>query len=189
MQMIKEQKVDSGFVRPAIGKPHVASSVFDAEHDSPIVGKFYNVRCAKMDYSGKIEYVPIIGIEHADAQFGVNFKHFHIDGRFKSNYVDENGFTNSILSTDGVANSAFIGKFRGIEIRRRKCLRLTTGIKPPKIKGKYTAWYNSMIGKSCKGKKCPHLGTEMVERDGRLICPIHKLQGCPSTLQIIEYAD
>lgn len=50
-------------------------------------------------------------------------------------------------------------------------------------------WYNSFLGKSCAGKKCPHLGTTMIEQEGKLVCPLHKLQGCLKTLKIIEYAD
>ncbi len=170
-------------------KPIVGGSVFDNENQIPIVGKYYNVRCALMEYNGKIEAVPIIGNEHKDIQFGVNFSHFHIDGRFKSEMIDENGFTNSILPTDKTTSTGYYGTFLKVEIRRKKCVRLTTGIKPPRIKEKYIEWYNTMIRKSCKGKKCPHLGTTMLEVNGQLVCPLHKLRGCQTTLKIIEYAD
>ena len=175
-------------------KPIVGGRVFDNENDTPILGKIYNVRCAKMQYdSGKIHYVPIIGKSHLDKQFSVNFEHYHIDGRFKSNLVlNSNGYTNSILPINKKEYSHnYYGTFLGIEIKRKKCIRLTTGIMPPKEaqdkNSNYMKWYNSFIGKSCKGKKCPHLGTTMFEVDGRLVCPLHKLQGCLTSEKIIEY--
>jgi uncharacterized Zn finger protein (UPF0148 family) len=43
-----------------------------------------------------------------------------------------------------------------------------------------------MIGKSCKGKKCPHFGANMIEKNGELVCPIHNLKGDLKTLKIVK---
>lgn len=165
------------------------SNVFDNENETPVVGEYYNVMCAVMDKNGKTEAIPVIGKEHKDIQFGVDYTHYHIDGRFKSRMVDQNGLTNSIIPTEKEVSPGYYGVFTGIKVRRKKCIRLSIGIKPPSRKELYMTWYNSMVGKSCKGKKCPHLGTTMLEVNGHLVCPLHKLQGCPSTEKIISYAD
>ncbi len=159
------------------------------------IGKFYNVRCALMirQKNDVHYYMPVIGVAHEDT-FAALGKHYHIDGRFVGkegelvNFKD--GFTNQVCEcvphkTDPYR--MFVGQ---IVIRRRKCKRLITGVNPPKEAfkyGKYAEWYNSMIGKSCKGKKCPHYGTTMQERGGKLICPLHNLIGCPTTEKIIPY--
>jgi len=65
-----------------------------------VVGKMYNVRCAEvknMFNHNTYAFVPVIGEKHKDPQFGVNFQHYHIDGRFAGENdifpVDENGKT------------------------------------------------------------------------------------------------
>lgn len=45
---------------------------------------------------------------------------------------------------------------------------------------------NVEVGKSCKGKKCPHFGTTMIEKDGVLICPLHNLKGSLKTSKIVK---
>lgn len=154
-----------------------------------VVGKFYNVRCAEIKNCNDVTFafVPVIGEKHKDAQFGVDFSHIHIDGRFageKDYYnVDADGKTNMILQFDKAGDwSNYVYQ---IVIKRRKCKRLTTGIKPPEKAEKYNKWYDSMVGKSCKGKKCPHLGTTMREENGQLICPLHNLKGCPTSEVIV----
>lgn len=152
------------------------------------VGKHYFVPCAKMAVYEHYIYVPILGKPHADPQFNVRHEHYHIDGRFASEglyKVDKHGKTNSIIAVKGI-------DFHGIEVIRMTCKRLTTGIDPPKrpinnqhIGGAYYAWYDSMVGKSCKGKRCPHLGTLMHEQNGVLICPLHNLKGSKETELII----
>ncbi len=161
--------------------------VFDHEIDTPIVGEFYNVRCAIIENECKEIHVPIIGKAHTDAQFKVNHEHYHIDGRFTDFYVDSEGKTNVVLTTD--ADYSF-EKIKGYSIKRRKCRRLTTGVKPPETM-RYTHsechdWYKGMVGKSCLGRKCPHLGTKMIEVNGRLECPLHKLQGSIETETILD---
>jgi len=161
------------------------------------VGKFYNVRCAKMirhanDFT---YYMPIIGIAHDDNSFSSIGKHYHVDGRFVGKHEGQfiafdKGFTNNVCEFDGPFHKEnpyrmFVGD---VVVRRRKCKTLLTGVKPPDEaykKGKFAKWYNSMIGKSCAGKKCPHLGTTMHERDGKLVCPLHNLIGCIETEKII----
>jgi hypothetical protein len=190
---------DSTNALPCVQAP-VSRSVFDNELDSPIVGKFYNVRCAKLTkHDSTVVFVPIIGELHSDAQFNVKHPHYHIDGRFvkefqsKVVYVDELGKTNQVLCE----HYGFIGKtyFAKLEIviKKKKCRRRTTGINPVSPQGSisqmYNDWYKTYLGKSCKGKKCPHLGTTMLEVDGRLVCPLHKLNGCKTSEKIVDYVD
>jgi hypothetical protein len=155
-----------------------------------IVGKFYNVRCAevKNNFNHKtFAFVPVIGEKHKDPQFGFDLAHFHIDGRFSTEKdiypVDALGRTNSVLAFE--KDSSRMHYIYQIVIKKRKCRRLTTGIKPPPQSETYNKWYDSMVGKSCKGKKCPHLGTKMREENGQLICPIHNLKGCPTSEVIV----
>lgn len=169
------------------------------ENTDVVVGRFYNVRCAHLESDNEtIYYVPVIGHAHKDPQFGINTEHYHIDGRFinrkSARYqVDESGKTNKIISIDNVWT---VDQFKGIVVRKLRCKRTTTGIIPPKIGEldyfgkqlgeKYHTWYASMVGKSCKGKKCPHLGTMMKETNGVLVCPLHNLHGCVKTEKIIK---
>lgn len=154
-----------------------------------VIGKFYLVKCAVMlQHSDGKYYVPIIGNLHKDPQFSVEREHYHIDGRFAKHdgcgqlyTVDAEGKTNGVV----VPESAY--RFYGIEIRKMKCKRRSTGLKPPlpgtkdfygrEVGAKYWKWYKSMVGKSCKGSRCPHLGTQMSEQNGVLVCPLHDLHG------------
>ncbi|WP_425438149.1 Rieske 2Fe-2S domain-containing protein [Mucilaginibacter yixingensis] len=49
---------------------------------------------------------------------------------------------------------------------------------------KYHAGYKSFTGQVCAGRRCPHFGTEMLEKDGTLVCPMHGLKANPATLVI-----
>lgn len=154
------------------------------------VGKYYNVPCAELRNcnGGLIEYVPIIGGLHKDIQFGVTFKHYHVDGRFvygkRYINVDNDGKTNQILvPKQSVKN--YDNYVSAVVIKKKMCKRLTTGIDPPPKAKQYHQWYTSMIGKDCKGKKCPHLGTTMLEHNGKWICPLHNLFGDPKTETIV----
>lgn len=140
------------------------------------IGRFYLVRCAEHRNENGVflGYVPVIGELHRDPQFGFTSPHIHVDGRFRSSLVDENGRTNSVITPESEKMNTH---FSAIVLKRRKCIRLTTGVKPPWIAQKYWQWRDSMIGKSCAGKKCPHLGTTMHEIDGELVCPLHSLRG------------
>lgn len=146
------------------------------------IGKFYTIKCVELLNSNgkKFDVVPVIGEPHRDPQFGIDIKHYHVDGRFipKNSYLPhEHGKTNNVVwcKDDRYHMNVYAGK----EVfRRLKCKRLSTGIIPPKNSPKFQDWYNSFVGKSCKGKKCPHLGQEMIEENGVLVCPLHNLKGC-----------
>ena len=146
-------------------------------HTKVEVGKFYTVKCAILKKRNGTFCVPVIGKPHKDPQFGVDVLHVHIDGRFMD-FNDElfvwQGRTNAIVTIDLAIAKYPLVKFT---TRRLKCKGLDTGIKPPDEATKYWKWYKKQIGKSCKGKKCPHLGAIMHEIDGKLVCPLHNLQG------------
>lgn len=156
------------------------------------VGKYYLVPCAKQSNNGAVWFTPVIGPEHADKQFVFTKKHYHIDGRFSGpeQGVNENGRTNLIIctETDKMEWPLNIRKFEGIEWKRRKCKRLTTGIIIGGTPPLYKEWYKSYVGKSCAGKRCPHLGTQMHEAPGgKLVCPLHNLIADKETEIIINY--
>lgn len=151
------------------------------------VGKMYTVECAGYETpAGRVYWVPIIGPKHSDGQLGVKEQHYHVDGRFTNMYVNQLGQTSTVLHVDHAREHRFIG----IEKRRKKCQRLTTGLPVPKgilrADNLYSRWYKSMIGKSCKGRKCPHYGQKMITVKGRLECPLHGLVGDPEKEVIIE---
>lgn len=144
---------------------------------SLIVGKYYNVPCAALQYYDGLKLLPIIGIEHADPQFDFKEKHYHYDGRFSNYGID--GRANEVIETSGRRTEY---KFLGIVVRRRKCMRLNTGLIVPDTTWEmnnhwFVLWYKSMLGKSCAGRKCPHLGTIMESKNGVLVCPLHNLHG------------
>lgn len=146
-----------------------------------------------------LSYIPIIPILHKDKQFGVDIKHYHHDGRFAftadkslGNFmVDDKGKTNHIIYDDPKFQGG--NKVLRIVYKQKECIRLTTGIKPPRRNTKhykeggkkYHEWYQSMIGQSCAGKRCPHLGAIMIEEKGKLVCPLHKLKGNIKTEKVI----
>ena len=161
------------------------------------VGKYYKVVCAILlsPDSGRIDYIPVIGAIHNDKQFGVEYDHIHVDGRFMSDSVDyrvKSGRSNMIIDVNKDMAHATSSVFYGLCVKRRKCRYENGGINPP-AKGLtftfgsklYWNWYDSYIGKSCKGKKCPHLGTKMQEKEGKLFCPLHNLEGCIKSEKII----
>ena len=169
---------------------------FDESTDL-VVGKYYNVLCAKLtDVFGEQRTVPIIGPEHKDVQFGFKDSHFHIDGRFTkgqgtnerfSNYdTTDKGYTAGVVSRQWVMEDSVIT----FCVLRKKCRRLTTGVYrpdiPPPIRG-FADWHKNYIGKSCKGRKCPHYGTHMLEVNGSLLCPLHHLKGDIETETIIAF--
>lgn len=72
---------------------------------------------------------------------------------------------------------------------------MTTGIDPPSRQvseygrnnlDKYQQWKESYEGKSCYGKRCPHLGTTMLDLGTHYECPLHKLKGNKKTNKIEE---
>lgn len=71
----------------------MVKKIFDAQNELPIPGKYYWVMCAvlRRDNNKELRYIPIIGIDHADPQFGVTYRHFHVDGRFSNSWTDKKG--------------------------------------------------------------------------------------------------
>lgn len=155
------------------------------------VGKTYKVRCIELLNQNDVVFavVPIIGELHRDPQFGVDQFHYHIDGRFAANNCPiphTDGKTNSVVWAGDRTEYWPPYKTGNIVYRRLKCKRESTGIVPPE-KGKYQDWYSSFVGQSCKGKRCPHLGQEMIEENGLLVCPLHNLKGCPEKEVIVPF--
>lgn len=147
---------------------------FDNDNKIPEVGKFYRVRCIYW----RSEWVVIIGNLHVDKSFGPKLQHYHIDGRF----------SNGITNTEGKTNEAIFEPYGQLKIviRKKKCIRSTTGSNPPLTSTEYWRWYDTMEGKSCAGKKCPHMGATMLLNNGILVCPLHNLRGCPEKEIIIQ---
>lgn len=157
------------------------------------VGKFYLVACAQPKDKPNV-FVPVHPLHHKDPQFAITVAHYHFDGRFHASkghgIFFRNGRTNRVMATerDNEYSHAEVWDVN-IVYRRRKCIRETTGVMPPRKRegqsDKYWDWYMPYVGKSCKGRKCPHLGVTMRERDGVLECPLHGLIGNKSTEKII----
>lgn len=157
--------------------------------DNCIVGKEYLVAHAKIKFSnsGVTIHVPIIPLKHADPQFGFKKDHYHIDGRF--DYKDAivfgkfyivGGLTNQIICLNEFGPEwEYPYKLLAIEYLVKKCLRKKTGIDPPKNSLVYNEWYDTYLGKSCAGKKCPHFGTQMITVKGKTFCPLHNLHADP----------
>lgn len=151
------------------------------------------VYCAEMvSYCGtETIYVPIINILHSDPQFGVSIKHYHIDGRFATQRINQeynivDGKTNFIIHAENTAN--YKGNFVKVVLKPKVCKRLSTGILPPITvrSKKYWEWYDQMMDKEVKGDKCPHHGTLMLDRGNKLVCPLHGLHVCKTTKKVIK---
>jgi len=170
-----------------------------------VVGKYYKVPCAQVmiiSFAGKetgtVYNVPILGVEHADKTFPFTKRHYHIDGRFCKRGDDEidaytvtkDGKTNVIVITDNEYLEGRWANFRFSRIVYKNIVAksTTTGLDFSKkeVPEKIADWQKKMIGKSCAGKRCPHLGTTMHESDGFLVCPLHNLRGDIHTEKIIE---
>jgi len=93
----------------------------------------------------------------------------------------QNGYTATIILTEGTA----MYDFNGLVTQPLVCTQAETGLAIPPGNEKYAKWYAGYIGQSCAGKKCPHLGTEMMPRDGRLVCPLHGLMADIHTLKVL----
>jgi len=153
------------------------------------VGKNYLILCAELEWKedNRIYYVPVIGLLHSDPAFNFPNEHFHIDGRFEVHpriahqFQIVDGYTSVVLLTEGTG----LYEFKSFLQLPLKCVRSETGLTVPPDNEKYWTWYQTYIGKSCKGNKCPHMGTEMIEEDGKLKCPLHALCADIKTLKII----
>lgn len=171
-----------------------------------VIGKYYLVAHAVLLFDGddKEYHVPVLPHLHSDPQFGKagEFEHYHIDGRFiRSKHmdtwfdIDDDGKTNQVVYIQN--EFPYLGNYivKTVLFKKCKCKRLTTGVKPPvkypfTIDHPYLKWYNGFIGKQCKGKKCPHFGTTMIDNgNGLLVCPMHDLHADGLTQKIIEHPE
>ena len=178
-----------------------AGVLFVSENENVIIGKMYDVKCAKMSNGRNSYFVPIIGEAHNDNQFGFVDKHHHIDGRFATKRNIDQLWINDFGETATVCSYKPSNAYYTIEsivVRKMKCRKTTTGLNVPNRDKldfwgqpkaeKFWEWSDTMMGKSCKGKKCPHLGTMMVEQNGMLVCTLHNLQGCIKSEVIVSVA-
>lgn len=167
-------------------------------HTSFIKGERYRVSCAEIRLvcDGQIHFVPVFDHLHADPQFGFPHKHYHIDGRFylhpniQHTFQVNNGHTAMVI-TPGKSSTY---EFLAIGFHDLLCVETTTGLvipthptkqQKPKL-DQYKAWYQNFIGQKCEGRKCPHFGTEMLERSGQLVCPMHHLTADLQTQIIVK---
>jgi len=160
------------------------------------VGNFYDVPCAEILMSdGRNYFIPVFDLLHTDKQFGFPHEHYHIDGRFHVHprmhheFSLHAGHTSAVIVPNGQGY-----KFVGIVTKNVKCERLQTGIvipqqptekQRPKV-DLYEKWYQGYVGITCHGRRCPHLGTEMLEKNGKLVCPLHNLTADLQTLKVSD---
>jgi hypothetical protein len=154
------------------------------------IGGKYEVTCARLRWreDGRVYYVPVIDHLHADSQFGFSDQHYHIDGRFEMDarmrhyFRLADGYTSSVVLENGTAYVLI-----DIVIRTLACTGNLTGLRLPNSDehtALYQRWYGTYVGRECKGRRCPHFGTEMIVQDGMLVCPMHNLTADPETLLI-----
>lgn len=162
------------------------------------IGEYYWRPCAEIMTipDGRIYYIPVFDHLHSDRQFDFPDEHYHIDARFemeprmKQQFNCWNGYTAAVIVPKGLSTYSFLS----IAKTKVKCERQDTGLRIPESPNekqllkveKYKNWYNSFIGKKCEGKLCPHYGTEMLEKDGLLVCPMHNLSADLHTQRIIK---
>lgn len=160
------------------------------------VGQAYEITCAKirMKEDGRVYAIPVFDQAHTDTQFNFPHRHYHIDGRFeihprmKHRLNIEGGLTRTVILPDG-SNTY---DFAGLVTHTLKCERVETGLSfpghttSPEGLALYEQWYAAYIGSYCRGRKCPHLGTNMLENGGVLVCPMHNLTANGETLRVIE---
>lgn len=165
------------------------------------IGKSYEVTCAELQWKGDglLFYIPVFDHLHADPQFGFPHEHYHIDGRFEIHprmrhwFKIIDGHTLTVI----VKNNKGSYRFLKLVKRRLRYERTATGLlfsqqqeeAPTENLLKYREWYKTFVGSSCKGRHCPHYGTEMLETDGLLVCPMHHLTADLGTMQIILSGD
>lgn len=153
------------------------------------VGKFYRVPCLLVEggFDG-LDWVPVIGPKHADAELGVDFEHFHIDWRF----VPERFFFHSnhvrgtphgrIISTDLPWSSFRQGIFGSLVLKQMKCKRLMPVFPKAPAERLWSAMEISQQARCNKlkdGHTCPHRNIDLrpfEKADGTAICPGHGLR-------------
>lgn len=159
-----------------------------------LIGETYDVNCAQLCWreDGRIYFIPVLGHQHSDPQFGFPQPHYHVDGRFEIHprmlhrLNIKQGLTNTVITDDPDTGYEFL---RIVSVKL-KCERESTGLLPPAVitenYQKYLDWYQTFIGQRCKGKRCPHLGTEMLEANGLLVCPMHQLTADAGNFKIVS---
>jgi len=157
-------------------------------------GFSYSIPCARLRWrdNGQVYHVPVFDHLHADPQFGFPQAHYHIDGRFdfhprmKHFFRLREGKTLSVIS-----HASKIYDILKIEFSLSLCVRNETGLNfgsAGENISKYRAWYAGFVGQECRGKRCPHFGTEMLEIGGQLVCPMHGLTADRLSLKIVSAA-
>lgn len=133
-----------------------------------------------------------------DAQFGFPHEHYHIDCRFYieprmgHEYQVHRVHTAAVIRVNGKSP-----RFLRLELHSVACVGHETGLAFPAEPSlrqlenliKYEEWYDSYVGRSCAGKRCPHFGTEMLEKDGMLVCPLHELKADLVTMVVVCRGD
>jgi hypothetical protein len=160
---------------------------------SLVIGKWYLVAHAEMRNSitGQIwDWIPVIPIIHKDSFAPHVDDHYHLDLRFSINWAIKNKFNikNNQTAVPVLINDSYQFKAHRIVYKRKKCIRLDTGLYLDNVHPEHSffQWQSSMLGKSCKGRKCPHFGAIMSEINGKLVCPMHGLIGDIKTEIIIN---
>lgn len=155
-----------------------------------IIGKVYEVTCAELRWDdGRIYYVPVIDLLHADPQFGFPYEHFHIDGRFEM----EPRMRHQLHVVDGRTSTVIVTRCKNYELqgivkRPVRCTGTATGLRLPESGQNavlYADWYAGYVGMTCKGRRCPHFGTPMLDQGNRLVCPMHHLSADPESLKVL----
>jgi hypothetical protein len=157
-----------------------------------LIGEVYEVPCAELRWDdGRIYLIPVIDHYHADPQFGFPDQHYHIDGRFEM----EPRMRHHFRVTDGRTSAVIVkrcGTYELIAVVKKwvKCTGTITGLRLPESGDNaalYQHWYESYVGQLCKGRRCPHFGTEMLETGGKLVCPMHHLVADRNSLKVLPF--
>lgn len=149
--------------------------------ESPKVGDFYLVKCAYIK-GGAI--VPVVGPPHLDKEFAPETPlHYHKDGRFGLVHEGEGIFWSVRLTNEVILAS----KVKELKYLKCKMLYPFGGLNNPEEHLTFSKWGEKMLGTPFKGRTCPHRGVKMVMVEGKLVCPMHNLHGCPKTQKIIGY--
>lgn len=156
------------------------------------VGKYYLVAHAEMKnsmFDDIWDWIPVIPIIHKDSFAPHISDHYHLDMRFRINERIKYKYNikDNKSAAPVIIDDSFLYKAHRIVYKRKKCISLNTGLYLDNVHPEHDffKWAESMKGKSCKGRKCPHFGAMMNEIDGELVCPMHGLKGDILTEKII----
>lgn len=159
----------------------------------PIVGRYYLVPCVWVPQDSPVAagWRAVLGPRHEDREaLGFPYLHFHNDPRFLSDAVIDR-----IRSIAGHRQSIFdcvITGVRGIEYRRRRCLR-----EMPEVPAAWGQDWRRELQRlngaaTLRGpcKVCPHRGVPLaslpVAADGTVTCPGHGLRWNVSTGRLVR---